>query len=187
MDTIILTAYNLPRKKEAWPVCKCCGEPGMNCAEALGKFNQGNSWPVKHTFMGTTTVFKDKEHVKSIVNKAINLLGNHPMDGCLDENGNPEPMIDFAATFSNLLQERSKDINQLLHTVHDFEEMLVDLFGNREEVKDDAVVWAFAYMMELVATNAPHDTNQIIHDIWDSVMFDSAERARGIRDAAINN
>ena len=43
----------------------------------------------------------------------------------------------------------------------------VYLFGNREEVKDDAVVWAFAYMMENVATYSSHDTNQIIHNIWD--------------------
>jgi len=174
-----LTAYNLPIKKEAWPVCECCGKPGLNCAEAKGIFSEGESWPVTHSFERTITVFKNKGHVKSVVSKAISLIGNHPMDVCADKE------IDFGELLSELIVTRSEDMNQLLHAVHDFEVMLIDLFGDRKEVKEDSLVWAFAYIMVLISTPSTDDTNPIIHEIWDSVMFDSAERARGIRDLCI--
>lgn len=177
--TINLTAYSLPRKTEAWCKCQCCGDYGIPQGTP-GKFSEGTGFPVTHEYKGTVTVFKDAEQVKSYVTRAINLLGNHPQNGTGAEM---DEWLDFWKLFPALLEDRNQDFNQLLHIVHEFEDMLRILFGNRPEIHDDAVVWAFAYIMYLLCDVGPHDTAYLIHEYWDNAMFDSAERARGIRDA----
>lgn len=177
--TLNLTAYNLPNKTETWHRCECCGDFAL--PEGFpGKFSGDTAWPVTHTYCNTVLVFKDREQVESYVNRAINLLGNHPQNGT-----GAEEWIDFSELFGDLLEERNEHFSQLLHLVHDFECMLRRLFGERPEIHDDAVVWAFACIMHLLCGASEDETAQTIHGYWDSVMFDSAERVRGIRDAAI--
>lgn len=176
--TINLTAYNLPRKTEAWCKCNCCGGYGIPQG-TRGKFSKGTGFPVTHEYKGTVIVFKDADQVKGYVNRALNLLGNHQQTQA-DEDG----QLDFCELFPALVEERDRDMNQLLHIVHEFEDMLCILFGHRPEIHDDAVVWAFAYIITLLCGADPHETAQIIHGHWENAMFDSSERARGILEAA---
>ena len=172
-NTILkLTSKNTPIKKEVWPICPCCGEPGLNCAEAKGLFSEGESWPVKHIFEGTTTVFKDEKHVQKMVDKALNLIR---LMGDLDAEENGIPLSIFPHLLSERILERSEGMNQLLHTVHDFEVMLTDLFGDRKEVKDDSIVWAFAYIIYCISTHSSHNTGIILHTMWNLVMFNQTD------------
>ena len=178
MNAVKLTAHELPKKVEAWPVCECCGEPGMPEGDPVGTFDAGDSWPVTHTYEDTVTVFETPAVVESYVDRAIDLIAANPQE-CA------ELRKELKSVFVQLAVERSKDLCQLLHTVNEFEYMLGLLFGERPEIHDDAVVWAFAYMMHLICSEDKRETNSYIHDRWESVMFDSVERACGIRDAAI--
>lgn len=171
IESVKLTAADRPKRVEAWPICPCCGDVGFFVAEKPGKFDKGKSWPVKHTFEGYETVFEDAEQVKRYVRRAVNLMGNHPQNGIADAEGNQVEMVDLEKLMVFLIEGREQDMKQLLHCVGEFDGMLTELFGEREETREDAIVWAFAYIMNLVCNGDYQGTINLLHETWRDVYF----------------